>query len=113
MFEAGNSRLSECDSNAKAAARPCNAGPVDLTPLRSVRIIGRILYINNDPGMNYLLPLGQCWRVNDMADEIMRACFEYDVKANYESARFLAVRLAKEILKDKRQINGGFELGWD
>ena len=106
--------MSECAINLKAAAaaEACNAGIIE-QPLRSVRIIGRILYVNNDPGMNYQLPLGHCWRVNDMADEIMRACVEYDIGANYESARFLAARLAKEILKDKRQLNGGFELGWD
>lgn len=88
-------------------------GRIKLLRLSSVRIINRILYINNDPGMNYLLPLDNGWRVNDLADEIMRACVEYDVIASYESARYLALRLVKEILKDKRQFDGGFELGWD
>lgn len=103
-------------SNLSMAERP-NRKSIPSVPtrehLKRVRIINRILYVNGDPAMNYKLPLDNGWRVNDLADEIMRACVEYDVIANWESARFLALRLVKEILKDKRQINGGFELGWD
>src|ERR1700752_676154 len=99
--------MSECDVKSQSKN--------GLTTIRllSVRIINRILYINNDPAMNYMLPLDNGWRANDLADEIMRACVEYDVTTNWESARFLALRLVKEILKDKRQFNGGFKLGWD
>lgn len=68
--------------------------------LSSIRIINRILYVNNDPGMNYLLPLDNGWKLNELADHIMRACVEYDVKANYESARYLALRLTKEMVKN-------------
>lgn len=81
--------------------------------LQSVQIINRIVYINSDPGMNYILPLDNGWRVNELADEILRACVEYDVSANRENAKFLALKLVNEILKDKRHFDGGFVLGWD
>ena len=82
--------------------------------LSSVRIINRVLYLNNDPVMNYMLPSDNGWRVNELADEIMRACAAYGVIAKYESAHFLASRLVRQILKEQRQVRGGiFELGWN
>ena len=82
--------------------------------LSSVKIINRVLYLNNDPAMNYMLPADNGWRVNELADEILRACAQYGVITKFESARFLASRLVKQILKEQRQTKGGlFDLGWN
>jgi hypothetical protein len=82
-------------------------------PLMTVRIIGRVLFLNGDPGLNYLLPLSNGWEINDLAREILRAAAGYDLMIAWHSAKFLASKLLKQIMKDERQFNGGFELGWD
>jgi len=79
--------------------------------LAGVRLIGRTLYVNNDPGMPYLLPLSNGWKVNELAQEIIRAGVEYDVTISWKNAKTLAIDIAKQIVSDT--LKGGFELGWD
>lgn len=74
--------------------------------LLSVKIINRTLFVNGDPVLNYLLPLDNAWRVNDLADEIMRACAIYDVIAKYENARYLASVITKHIIREQQQGKG-------
>lgn len=93
------------------AGYPPIGQPVSKQRLYSCKLVSNRIYINSDPAMPYQL-LHE-WRVNELADEILRACAEYDITANWEQAKFLAVKIAKQLLKDKRQIDGGFELGWD
>jgi hypothetical protein len=82
-----------------------------LESIASVRLIGRTLYINNDPGMPHLLPLTNVRTLQELAEEIMMACVEYDMPATWEAAKHLAVLLVKQI--EKETLEGGFELGWD
>lgn len=79
--------------------------------LASVRLIGRTLYVNNDPGMPYLLPFSNGRRVNELAEEIVRAGATYDINITWKDAKILAVIIARQIVKDT--IKGGFDLGWD
>lgn len=98
--------MSVADINAGAAANACNAGGSQ-TPLRSVKIVGRIGYLNSDPAMPFMLPFG-AWRVNDLRDKIMLACIDYDIAATWNNAKVLALKLAKEIIRDT--IKGGFDV---
>jgi hypothetical protein len=79
--------------------------------LTSVRLMGRKLYVNNNPCMPYLLPLSNGWTVNELAENILRACAEYNVDMNWDGAVFLARSIAKEAINDT--LKGGYELGWD
>jgi len=81
--------------------------------LMSVKIVNRIIYLNGEPTLNYILPLSNDWRINDLTCELIRACAIYDIIVAWHDAKFLASKLLKEVLRDKRQSSGGFELGWD
>lgn len=80
--------------------------------LKSLKYRNRMIWINGDPYLNHLLPLDNGWRVNDLADEIMRACVDYDVNAEWDAARSLALSIMKQVCKDTIQ-NGVPSLGWD
>ena len=96
---------------AKAAGDACNSGRAAPEPiyLKSVRLIGRILYVNNDPGMPYQMPYQ--WTTKELVREIERACIDYGVIATTQRASLLAQSIAKSLINES--FNGGFELGWD
>lgn len=72
-----------------------------------------MIWINGDPYLNYLLPLSNCWTLNDLVNEIMRACVEYDIYATWDAARSLALYIMKQVCKDTLQ-NGvpTLWMGW-
>lgn len=69
------------------------------TALRSVSLINRILYLDNNPALNYILPLTNEWTAKELASEIMRACVEYDKTVTWQGAFFLAQKLIADSLR--------------
>lgn len=80
--------------------------------LSSVKIVGRIGYLNSDPALPFMLPYG-AWKVNEFADQIVRACVDYDIIATWDAAKFCALSIAKQIVKDTLKGEGEKLLGWD
>jgi len=75
--------------------------------LKSIRLINRVLYLNGDPSLTYLLPAFQ-WNIPELIDLIRRACNEYDLVVTYQAAKFLAENLALKVLNEPRA-----EDNWD
>lgn len=82
--------------------------PQTMRPVRlhSVKVVGRIGYVNSDPAMPFMFPVG-AWRVNELAEHIARACVEYDIEVKWDNAKTLALSIAKKILRDT--LEGGFD----
>lgn len=80
--------------------------------LRSVKLVNRILYLNSDPTLNYLLPVSNGWTVDELASEIWRACAQYGIITDWNDSKFLALQLHKDVVKETVQLKGGFDLGW-
>ncbi|AFU58634.1 hypothetical protein Ngar_c17010 [Candidatus Nitrososphaera gargensis Ga9.2] len=76
-----------------------------MSPLKSVLLVNRTLFLDNDPRCNYLLPLTNGITVNEFASEIMRACANYDKSVTWEGAKFLA----RELLESDTK---GVEMPW-
>ena len=67
--------------------------------LWSVKVVSNKGYLNTDPAMPFLLPFGQ-WKVNELADQILRACADYDILATWDQAKFLALAISKAVIKE-------------
>jgi hypothetical protein len=77
-------------------------------PVLSVCIINRTLYLNNDPALNYMLPLCNSWTLNDLTREIVRATIEYDLRIDWKDAEFLASKLTTQIMRNT--MKGGCKI---